>query len=302
MEWLNYHHLLYFWVVVREGGLLPASRVLKLAHSTISAQVKRLERTLGEPLFDRSGRKLALTETGRVVYRYADEIFTLGRELVDTVKGRPTGLPIRLVVGVTEVMPKLVIRRLLGPVFALPEGVHLVCEENRFDRLLGDLARHRLDLLLTDAPLPPGSGVKAFNHLLGECGVSFFAAPGLIGKGKKRFPQCLDGAPFLLPAEETVLRRSLEQWFDQQGIRPVPVAEFQDSALLKVFGQDGKGVFCAPTVTEDTVKRQYRVRVLGRTSEIRERFYAISAERRLKHPAVKAIWESAQRLLISGEA
>jgi LysR family transcriptional activator of nhaA len=295
MDWLNYHHLLYFWHVVREGGVLPASRVLKLAHPTVSAQVKQLETALGEALFDRTGRRLEPTETGRVVYRYADEIFALGRELVDTVQGRPSGRPVRLVVGIAEVMPKLVVRRLLEPVFALPEPVHLVCQEDRFDRLQGDLARLKLDLLLTDAPLPPGTGIRAFNHLLCECGVSFFASDGLASQLRQEFPQNLDGTPFLLPAEETVLRRSLEQWFDEQGIRPERAAEFQDSALLKVFGQEGKGAFCAPSVIEDAVKRQYGVHVLGRTPDIRERFYAVSMERRVKHPAVKAICESAKK-------
>jgi LysR family transcriptional activator of nhaA len=291
---------MYFWMVVREGGILPASRALKLAHPTISAQIKRLEESLGETLFDRSGRRLELTETGRIVYRYADEIFTLGRELIETMKGLPTGSPLKLVVGVTDVMPKLVVRRMLEPVFTMPEFVHLVCEEDRFDRLLGDLARLRLDLLLTDAPLPPGSGIKAFSHLLGECGVSFFATREVAAEHEKDFPKRLDGTPFLLPAEGTVLRRSLEQWFDAKGIRPRRVAEFQDSALLKVFGQDGMGIFCAPSVIDDAVCSQYGVRVVGRTLEIKERFYAISVERRLKHPAVKAIGESAKKEMFSG--
>jgi LysR family transcriptional activator of nhaA len=294
---LNYHHLLYFWVVAREGGILPASRVLKLAHPTISAQVKQLERSLGEALFDRTGRRLELTETGRVVFSYADEIFTLGREMIDTVKNRPAGRPMRFIVGVAEVMPKLVVRQLLRPVFSLPEAVHLICEEDRFEKLLGELASLRMDLLLTDAPLPQGAGVKAFNHLLGECGVSFFAAERLCGSLRKGFPRSLDGAPFLLPAEDTALRRSLEQWFDEMDVRPQCIAEFHDSALLKVFGQDGKGVFCAPSAIEKAVRRQYGVRIVGRTEEIKERFYAISVQRRLKHPAVKAICESAKKTL-----
>lgn len=297
MDWLNYHHLLYFWVVAREGGILPASRVLKLAHPTISAQVKQLERSLGEALFDRTGRRLELTETGRVVFSYADEIFTLGREMIDTVKNRPLGRPMRFVVGVAEVMPKLVVRQLLQPIFSLPEAVHLICKEDSFENLLGELASLKVDLLLTDAPLPQGAGVKAFNHLLGECGVSFFAAEKLCGSLRKGFPRSLDGAPFLLPAEDTALRRSLEQWFDEMDVLPQRIAEFHDSALLKVFGQDGKGVFCVPSAIEKAVRRQYGVRIVGRTAEIKEQFYAISVQRRLKHPAVRAICESAKRTL-----
>ena len=220
MEWMNYHHLLYFWHVVREGGILPASKVLKVSHPTISAQIKQLERALGEALFDRRGRRLELTEMGRTVHRYADEIFMLGRELMDAVKGRPVGRPLKFVVGITEVMPKLLIKRLLEPLFRMPESVYLVCEEDRFDRLLGKLARHGIDLLLTDAPLPPGSGIKAFNHPLGECGITFFCAPELASDLRGRFPKRLNGAPFLLPAEGTVLRRSLEQWFLEKDIRP----------------------------------------------------------------------------------
>lgn len=299
MEWLNYHHLHYFWAVVREGGIQPAARKLKLAHPTVSAQVKQLERAMGEKLLERRGRRLELTERGRVVYRYADEIFSLGRELIDTMKGRATGYPIRFTVGIAQVMPKLVVRQLLEPVFSLPEKVHLVCEEDRFDRLLGDLGRHKLDLLLTDAPLPPGTGIKAFNHLLGQCGLSFFAAGKLQINMRKRFPGRLDGTPFLLPPEGTVLRRSLEQWFDEKGVRPFGVAEFQDSALIKVFGQDGRGVFCAPSVIEKEVQLQYDVRLVGRTEDIRESFYALSVERRLKHPAVVAINDSAKKELFA---
>ena len=299
MEWLNYHHLLYFWVVAREGGLTPASRVLRLAHPTLSGQIRQLEDNLGEKLFDRSGRRLVLTDMGRTVFRYADEIFSLGREMMDAVKGRPTGRPVRLAVGIADVLPKLVARQLLEPALRLAEPVRLACFEDRYDRLLASLAMHELDVILTDAPVVPGSNVRAYSRLLGECGLTFFASPALHQTCKGRFPKCLDRAPFLMPTETTVLRRNLEQWFETHGVHPEIVAEFEDSALLKVFGQDGVGVFAAPSVVEESIKKQHDVEVVGRTDEIRERFYAISGERKLKNPAVVAIYESARTLLAS---
>ncbi len=294
MEWLNYHHLLYFWTVAREGSLVAAGKVLRLSHPTLSAQIHALEDQLGEKLFERVGRRLALTELGRVVYRYAEEIFSLGREMVDTVKGRATGQPLRLAVGVADVLPKLVVRRLLQPALTLPEPVRLVCYEDSYEKLLGDLALHTLDIVLSDAPVPPGSSVRAFNHLLGETGVSFFATKALARVHRSGFPRSLDGAPFLLPLENLTLRRSLNQWFDRNDIKPRVVAEFEDSALLKVFGSDGVGVFPAPTIIEADVCRQYHVELLGRAPEVRERFYAISAERKLKNPAIVAISQGAR--------
>jgi len=302
MEWLNYHHLLYFWVVAREGGLVPAGRVLRLSHPTLSAQIHALEDALGEKLFARSGRRLVLTEMGQVVFRYADEIFTLGRELVDTVRGRSLGPSARLHVGVADVVPKLVACRLLQPALALPEAVRLVCHEDSHDRLLADLALHSLHLVLSDAPVPPGGPVRAFNHLLGESGVSLFGSPALVRKLKRGFPGSLDGAPALLPLESLPLRRALNQWFDRHGISPRVVAEFADSALFKVFGADGLGVFPAPTVVEREVVRQYGVRVLGRVDGVHERFYAISVERRLTHPAVLAISDAARHQLFAADA
>ena len=297
MEWLNYHHLLYFWTVAREGGLVPAGKVLHLTHPTLSAQIHALEDRLGEKLFVREGRRLVLTDMGRVVFRYADEIFSLGRELVDTVKGRATGQPLRLDVGVVDVVPKLVVRRLLQPALNLPEPVRLVCHEATNERLLADLALHTLDLVLSDAPVPSGSSVRAYNHLLGETGVTFFGARSLVNSHKRGFPRSLHEAPVLLPLENLSLRRSLNQWFDRQGLRPKVVAEFEDSALLKVFGADGLGFFAAPTVVEEEVIAQYGVQVLGRLDEVRERYYAISVERRLKNPAVVAITETARQEL-----
>lgn len=294
MEWVNYHHLLYFWVVAREGGLVAAGKVLRLSHPTLSAQIHALEDRLGEKLFTKVGRKLALTETGRVVYRYAEEIFTLGREMVETVEGRSTGKPRRLDVGITDVVPKLVVRRLLDPALSASEPVRLVCHEQPFEKLLGDLALHALDIVISDAPVPVGSNVRAFSHLLGETGVSFFGTPALVSRFRRGFPGSLDGAPMLLPLEQLTLRRALEQWFDRHGVRPAVVAEFEDSALLKQFGADGVGIFASPTVVEDEVKAQFGVQLLGRAPEVKERYYAISVERRLKNPAVVAILEAAR--------
>jgi len=299
MEWLNYHHLRYFWVVAREGGLVQAGRVLRVSHPTISAQIRALEEHLGEKLFVKQGRGLALTEMGRLVFRYAEEIFSLGSEMLDTVKGRETGKPMRLAVGITDVVPKLVVRRLLAPALALPEPTRLVCHEGRYDELLARLAGHELDLVLADAPVPSSAHVSAFNHVLGECGVTFFATAPLASAHRRGFPRSLDGAPFVLPIPGAALRRAMEQWFEAQQIRPRVVAECEDSALVKVFGADGLGVFAAPTAVEDSVCRQYDVVVVGRTLALKERFYAISIERRLKHPATIAISRAAREELFA---
>lgn len=299
MDWLNYHHLLYFWTVAREGSIVRAAAQLHLAEPTISAQIAKLERALGAKLFQRSGRNLQLTETGRLVQRYADEIFSLGRELSDAVRGRPTGQPLRLLVGVPDVLSKLIVFRLLQPALALPEPVRLICREGKLDDLVGALATHELDVVLSDIPLTPSVRVKAFSHLLGQCGVAFFAAPALARQVGRDFPRSLAAAPLLLPTEATTLRRLLDQWFDEQGIRPSIAAEFQDSALLKVFGQEGHGVFPAPAAIVDEIQRQYRVRHVGTLETLHERYYAISVERRLKHPAVVAISAAAKRLLFT---
>ncbi len=297
MEWLNYHHLLYFWVVAKEGTIAAACEKLMLTQPTISAQIRALENALGEKLFRRSGRYLVLTETGRVVYQYADEIFSLGRELIDTLKGRPTGSPVRFNVGVADVLPKLVAHQLLEPALKLPEQVRLVCYENSQAELLAKLAIHELDLVLSESPIGPDAHLRAYNHLLGECGVSIFGTKDLADLYRRRFPASLDGAPFLLPTSITALRRELDHWFDTEDIRPVVVGEFDDSALLKVFGQAGAGLFAAPDVTEKEIRRQYGVRVIGRVESVQERFYAITVERKVKHPAVIAIADAAHEKL-----
>lgn len=301
MEWLNYHHLLYFWVVAREGSVTRASEQLYLSQPTISAQIRALERALGEKLFTKSGRRLILTEIGRLVFRYAEEIFTLGRELTDTLKGRASnraqGRPVQFLVGIADVVPKLIAYRVLEPALRLAEPVHIVCTEDKPDRLLAELAVHELDLVLTDAPIGPGIKIKAYNHFLGECGVTIFAPAKTSASYKRKFPHSLDNAPFLLPTDNTSSRRLLEHWFETQGIRPNVVGEFEDSALLKVFGQTGMGLFAAPSAIEEEIKAQYGVHPVGRIDAVRERFYAISVERKLKHPAVVAISEAARQEL-----
>jgi LysR family transcriptional activator of nhaA len=294
MNWLNYHHLLYFWTVAQEGSLTEGSKKLHLTPQTVSAQLRTLEEALGEELFDRSGRRLVLTDVGRLVYRYANEIFTLGRELTDSLKGRPAGRSLKLLVGVADVLPKLVAYRLIEPALRGAEDLRISCVENTSENLLARLVIHELDVVLTDAPVPPNLKVRAFNHLLGECGVTFMATAPLIADLCKGFPHSLEGAPFLLPAEGTTLRHSLEHWFDSLGIRPVVVGEFEDSALLKVFGQAGAGVFAVPSIVAEDARRQYNVRKLGDTAEIVERWYAISVERRVQHPAVAAICQAAR--------
>jgi LysR family transcriptional activator of nhaA len=297
VEWLNYHHLLYFWTVAKEGSIARASEKLRLTQATISAQVSSFEKTLGEKLFNRVGRRLVLTETGRVAFRYADEIFTLGREFMDTLKGRPTGQPLRFRVGVADVLPKMIAQRLLEPAFQISQPLRVMCHEGKTDSLLAQLILHELDLVLTDSSAGSGIKVKAFNHLLGECGLSIFAAAKLASHYRRHFPRSLDGAPFLLPTDNTAMRRSLNQWFDHENIQPLIVGEFEDSALLKVFGQLGKGLFAAPSAIDSEVEEQYGVQLVGRLAHIRERFYAISVERKLKHPAVIAICDSAKNEL-----
>lgn len=299
VKWLNYHHLLYFWVVAREGSIARACDHLDLAQPTISSQLRKLENALGEKLFKRVGRNLVLTEAGTVVFRYADEIFSLGRELTDVLRGRPSESPVKFAVGVPDVLPKLVAYRLLEPALRMREEVQLVCVEGRTEDLLSDLAVHRLDVVLSEAPMPPTFNIRAYSHLLGECGVSVFGTAALARKLRRGFPASLEDAPVLLPVRTTTLRRTMDMWFESNDIRPAIIGEFEDSALLKVFGQGGLGAFVAPSAIADEVCRQYRVRIIGELPELRERFYAISVERRLKHPAVVALSEAARSDLFS---
>ncbi len=294
METLNYHHLRYFWAVARAGNLTRAAADLHLTPQTVSTQIKDLERSLGERLFRRSGRRLVLTDVGQVAYQYADEIFSIGKELVGTLAGQSSGRTLRLVVGVADVLPKLVAHRLIEPATCLDEPVHVVCRETGLQSLLADLAVHRVDVVLSDAPIPPSVKIRAFNHLLGECGVTFMVSSRLARGYQNKFPRSLERAPMLLPTEGTALRGQLDQWFQARGIYPKIVAEFEDSALLKTFGQAGAGVFPVPSVVEEEVGRQYNVKPIGRADGVVERYYAISVERRVKHPAIAAICKAAR--------
>lgn len=296
---LNYQHLLYFWTVAREGSVTRASELLHLTQPAVSTQLRTLERSLGQRLFERRGRGLVLTDTGRLVYQYADGIFTLGRELSETLAGRSEGRVTRFVVGVVDAMPKLVVHRLLTPALQLDPPVRVVLREGRPDELLAGLATHALDLVLSDAPPPAGTAVRVFSHLLGECGVGIFGVSELAGRYRRRFPHSLSGAPFLMPGDNSAIRRPLEQWLEEQDVHVSVRAEVGDSAVLKVFGQAGEGLFAAPLVVRDAVQRQYGVRLVGEAAHVRERFYALTAERRIAHPAAVAITRSAREELFA---
>lgn len=295
VETLNHHHLFHFWSVVREGGVTRASEKLHVSQPTISGQLRELEEALGEKLLARSGRTVVLTDIGRTVYRYADEMLALDRELLEAVKGRPTR-PGRLAVGVTMVVPKLVAYEILEPALRLPEAIQLHCVHQRPERLLAELAVFGLDVVLADAPAPAAVKVRAFSHLLGECAVSVFGTEKVAAAHRRGFPRSLDGAPFLLPSEDSALRLSLEEWFRKERVRPRVVGTFEDSALLDAFGQGGAGLFAMPAAIEGEVRKRYRVRVVGRLPTVRQRFYAITVDRKLRNPAVIAISERARAL------
>jgi LysR family transcriptional activator of nhaA len=256
--------------------------------------LRALEDAIGEKLFSRVSRKLVLTDVGKVVYRYADEIFSLGRELTSTLKGYGTQRPIRLVVGIAEVVPKMVAYKLLKVAYKQFEHMKIVCWEGRLERLLGELALHTLDIVLTDTPVPPSVSVEAHTHLLGESGVTLFGPEDLASHYRRKFPRSLDGAPFLLPTPNSMLRRGLDDWFRKYGIEPFIVGEFEDGATMQAFAQEGHGLFPGSSVVESEITRQNQVHKVGRITGLRERFYGITVERRLKHPAVLAISESAK--------
>jgi LysR family transcriptional regulator, transcriptional activator of nhaA len=297
MENLNFHHLRVFWTVGREGGVTRASEKLHVSQPTVTTQVRALELALGQKLFTRSGRRLVLTDLGRSAYRYADEIVGLGQELVDRMKGGSPGREVRLTVGIADVLPKLIAYRILEPALRLTESVRVEGIEDAPERLLAELAVFGLDVVLADAPVGPGVRVRAYNHLLGECAVSVFGAERLARAYRRGFPRSLAGAPFLLPRQHSALRLALDDWFEREGVRPHIVGEFDDSALMKALGQAGHGLFPAPSPIAGEVCRQYDVRSMGTLESVRQRFYAITVDRKLTHPAVIAICESARRKL-----
>ena len=293
MQWLNYHHLFYFWTVARTGGVTAASEEIGLAQPTISAQIRSLEDALGHRLFDRIGRRLELTETGRTVYRYANDIFSLGRELKETLNGAAADRRERLRVGVADVLPKIVAAHVLKPLLLGDEQIHLVCYEGKPAELLGRLTSHELDLVLSDAAVGAEANIRAFNHELGECGVSVFAPKKDARRYRKNFPASLDGAPLVMPTDNTSLRRMLDYWFARQQIRPHILAEFEDSALLKAFAQSTGAVFAAPSLVKESIAKLYGVAEVGAPEGMRERFFAISLERKVRNPAVVKLLEAA---------
>lgn len=299
MEWLNYHHLYYFWTVVRTGSITKACEELRLAPPTVSVQLRNLEEQLGEKLLTRSGRDLIPTEMGRTVYRYAEEIFSLGREIMDRVKQRPTHRPLRLAIGIDDVVPKEIVHRLVEPALHLEVPVRIWCHESTLERLAAELALHELDVVLSDAPVTPNLDVQVYSHDLGTTGVVWMGLPHLAKLYRRGFPKSLDGAPVLLPTDDTAIRLKLDQWFATLGVRPVIIGEFEDYALLRVFGQAGLGVFPVPTTLERQFRNEYKVQRIGTARNIYGRFYAISAERKIMHPGVVAICETARRELFS---
>ena len=300
---MNFKHLHYFWRVAKAGGVARASEQLHLTPQTISGQISLLEDDLGTPLFAKKGRNLELTDAGRLALGYAQDIFALGSELEESLRNYPAGgRPVEFRVGVAEAVSKTIAYRLIEPATRLPTTMRLVCRESKLDSLLAELAAHRLDLVISDAPIPPSVSVRAYNHRLGESGISFFASAGLFKRCKGKFPACLDGAPMLVPGDGAAVRPRLDRWRDANKLRPRVVGEFDDSALMKAFGQRGAGVFIGPTVLESEIEKQYGVKTLGRTQEIVEEFFAISVERRVTHPSVVAITAAAKdRLFVTSD-
>lgn len=298
MSSINYKHLHYFWVVAKAGGIGRASERLHLTPQTISGQIALFEDVLGYKLFNRVGRRLELNDAGRVVLGYADEIFTLGEELQEVLRFRPGGWPLQLRVGVADAVPKAIAYLLLEPAMELPESLRIVCREGKLTSLLADLAIHRLDIVIADSPMPANIDVRGYNHLLGECGVAFFATDELAKQSTHEFPKSLDGAPFLMPGEDAAVRPRLLRWFEKERVHPRIVGEFDDGALLQAFGAAGKGIFAAPSAVADQIIKQYGVTEIGRTTLVTEQFYAISVERQLTHPAVVAISSAARESLI----
>jgi LysR family transcriptional activator of nhaA len=298
---INYKHLHYFCAVAREGGIARASERLHVTPQTISGQLSLLEDYLGEELFVKVGRNLEITDVGRLVLSYGDEIFSLGGELEEAMQQLPEGRPRIFKVGIVDVVPKSIAHLILEPALRMDEHVHMVCRQAGMDTLLAELAIHRLDLLLADRPIPPTVSTRGYSHKLGECAVSFFATPALRKTLKGPFPQCLNGAPILLPSTGNQLRSGIDAWLDKNRIRPRIISEFDDSALMKAFGQEGAGIFVAPAAIKSEVERQYQVVSIGRVDEVRERFYAISVERRVLHPVVATVVDAARTMLFADE-
>jgi LysR family transcriptional regulator, transcriptional activator of nhaA len=293
MATLNFKHLRYFWTVAKSGSIARASAQLHVTPQSISGQLSELENALGAKLFQRAGRGLEITDAGRRILSYAEEIFTLGDELLEVARDQTAKASLPFRIGVADSVPKSVTYRVVEPVLHIKEPVRLICREGRLLSLLGDLAVHRLDMVIADRPMPANINVRAYNHLLGASDVTVFGSAALLQSLKGKFPALLNDAPFLLPGESAAIRPALEQWFDSQQVRPRIVGEFDDGALLKAFGQGGAGLFVAPTAIADYVCRQYSVQKVGRIDAVTEELYAITTERRIRHPATIAVSQAA---------
>jgi LysR family transcriptional activator of nhaA len=296
---LNYRQLHYFWVVAKTGSIVRAGEQLNLTPQTISGQISLLEQTFGVDLFRRVGRQLELTEAGRLALPYAEQMFQLGGELEALLRAQPNEQQILFRIGVADVVPKSIVYRLIAPTMALAEPIRITCREDKLERLLADLAIQRLDLVISDSPMPSHLDIKGYSQKLGECGISFFATQALAERYGQNFPHGLQGAPLLVPGQETVIRSRLMRWFAEQKVQPRIVGEFDDSALMKAFGKSGSGIFITPSVIADEVQAQYGVQMIGQTDAVIEYFYAISVERKIKHPGIVAITEGARRGLFT---
>ncbi|MBX8486191.1 transcriptional activator NhaR [Pseudomonas cichorii] len=296
---LNYRQLHYFWVVAKTGSIVRACEQLNLTPQTISGQISLFEETLGVDLFRRVGRQLELTEAGRLALPYAEQMFQLGNELETMLRSQPDEQQILFRIGVADVVPKSIVYRLIAPTMELDESIRITCREDKLERLLADLAIQKLDMVISDSPMPPHLDIKGYNQKLGECGVSFFATQSVAESLWGDFPQCMHGAPLLIPGQDTVVRGRLMRWFAEQKIQPRIIGEFDDSALMKAFGKSGSGVFVAPSVIADEVQSQYDVQIIGQTESVTESFYAITVERKVRHPGIVAITESARNKLFT---
>jgi LysR family transcriptional activator of nhaA len=295
MKWVNHNHLYYFWRVAREGSVVKAAEALMVSQPTVSIQLKELEGALGHKLFERAGRGLRLTDAGRIALRYADEMFSLSREMVRSLEERRERRGGKLTVGVVDVIPKRVVRRLLAPALSADPGLRLICREDTGSRLLAELEEGRVDVVLSDAPIGTGVHVRGHNHLLIECGIAFLAKRELARKHRRGFPKSLSGAPLLLPSEHTTVRQALNGWFDGLRIHPEVVGEFDDTALMISIAQEGRGIFPIPRVAADGAEKELGMEVVGKTEEARQRFYAISREEEPGHGAVGVICAGASR-------
>jgi LysR family transcriptional regulator, transcriptional activator of nhaA len=299
MEWLNFHHLRYFWTVARRGSVRKAAEELRVSQPSISAQLGLLEEALGEKLFQRSGRNLVLSEMGQVVLSYADEIFSAGRELLSAVKQGPSSRALRLNVGMTDSLSKLIAFEILKPAFHFPHPVHIICRQAEIGPLVNRLQAHRLDIVLADEPASSSLKTRTFNHKLGRSGVTFCAVPTIANKLRHNFPRSLHQAPALLPSENMGMRGALEKWFDANDLRPRLVGEFEDSALMEVAASGALGFTAVHTVVDSAALKHYGLKVIAKVEECGSDFYAITAERRLKHPAAAAITEHAYSQLFA---